>query len=138
MKISTLEDKTTCATMTRRPVSKPHSFGNLFEEDSPDLVALDTIKIVGSPAIETVRKDKEIGLDQFQAFARDCLVDRTKPVDDTIRRNQGKVFKAPPIRSVNKEKHKLTCFKNNAEPFLRLYISCQTRDGNLDEFCRPD
>jgi len=44
------------------------------------------------------------------------------------------VLKAPPIRSMSKEKQKLTCLKNNAELFLWLYISCQTRDGHLDEF----
>ena len=38
---------------------------NPFEEDSPDLVALDNQECVGSPAIETVRKVKEIGLKQF-------------------------------------------------------------------------
>jgi len=42
--------------------------GNPSEEDSPDLVALDTKEIVGSPAIEAVRKVTEIDLNQFQAF----------------------------------------------------------------------
>jgi len=112
--------------------------GNPFEEDSPDLVALDTKEIVGSPAIEAVRKVKETGLNQFQAFTRDCLLERTKPVDDTIHQNKLKVFKAPPIKSMSKEKQKLTCLKNNAELFSRLYISCQTRDGHLDEFFRHE
>jgi len=94
----------------------------------------DTKEIVGSPAIEAVRKVKEIGLNQLQAFTSDCLVERTKPVDDTIHRNKLKVFKAPTIRSMSKEKQKLTCLKNNAGLFSLLYISCQTRDGNLDEF----
>ena len=35
---------------------------------------------------------------------------------------------------MGKEKHKLTCLKNKAQLFSWLYISCQTRDGNLDEF----
>ncbi len=39
---------------------------------------------------------------------------------------------------MSKEKHKLTCLKNNAQLFSRLYISCQTRDGNLDEFFRHE
>ena len=112
-------------------VKVKEELGNPFEEDSPDLVALDTKEIVGSPAIEAVRKVKETGLNQFQAFTRDCLVERTKPVDDTIHQNKLKVFKAPPIKSMSKEKQKLTCLKNNAELFSRLYISCQTRDGHL-------
>ncbi|KAG1681086.1 Atrial natriuretic peptide receptor 2 [Nymphon striatum] len=112
--------------------------GNPFEEDSPDLVALDIKEIVGSPAIEAVRQVREIGLKQFQAFSRDCLVERTKPVADTIHRNKLKVFEAQPIRNVSKEKHKLTRLKNNAKLFSWLYISCQTKDGNLDDFFRHE
>jgi len=48
------------------------------------------------------------------------------------------VFKAAPIRSMSKEKRKLTCLKNNAELFSPLYISCQTRAGHLDEFFRHE
>ena len=122
----------------RSLVKVMEELGNPFEEDSPDLVALDNKESVGSPAIEAVRKVREIGLKQFQGFVRDCLVERTKPVEDTIHRNKLKVFKAQPIRNVSKEKHKLTCLKNNAQLFSRLYISCQTRDGNLDEFFRHE
>lgn len=138
--------------MTRYPVSKPRSFmkdvrslvkameelGNPFEEDGPDLVALHSKEAFGSPAIEAVRKVKETGLNQFQAFTRDCLVERTKPIDDTIHRNKLKVFKTLSIRSISKDKLKLTSLKNNAELFSRLYISCQTRDGHLDEFFRHE
>jgi len=120
----------------RSLVKVMEEIGNPFEEGSPDLVALYTKEIVGSPAIEAAIKVKEIGLNHFQAFVRDCLVERTKPVDDTVHRNKLKVFKAPPIMSISKEKQKLTCLKNNAELFSRLYISCQTRDGHLDEFFR--
>ncbi|KAG1683665.1 hypothetical protein GQR58_009801 [Nymphon striatum] len=88
--------------------------GNPFEEDSPDLVTLDTKEIVGSPAMEAVRKL----LTQFTEISS--------------------VFKAQPIRSMSKEKHKLTSIKNNAQLFSRLYISCQTRDGNVDDFFRHE
>jgi len=36
-------------------VKVKEELGNPFEEDSPDLVALDTKEIVGSPAIEAAR-----------------------------------------------------------------------------------
>jgi len=52
----------------RSLVKVMEELGNPSEEDSPDLVALDTKEIVGSPAIEAVRKVTEIGLNQFQAF----------------------------------------------------------------------
>ena len=39
----------------RSLVKVMQELGNPFEEDSPDLVALDTKEIVGSPAIEAAR-----------------------------------------------------------------------------------
>ena len=74
----------------RSLVKVMEELGNPSEEDSPDLVALDTKEIVGSPAIEAVRKVTEIDLNQFQAFTWDCLVERTKPVDDTIHQKSSK------------------------------------------------
>lgn len=62
--------------------------GNPFEEESPDLVVLDNKESVGSPAIGAVRKVRDIGLKQFQSFVQDCLIERTKPVEDTIHRNK--------------------------------------------------
>ena len=103
---------------------------------SLDLVVLDTKECVGSPALQTVKEVKEIGLKQFQAFSRECLLERIKPISDPIQRNKLKVFKTHPVIKMNKEKQKLACLKNNAQLFSRLYISCQTRDGNLDEFFR--
>ncbi|KAG1679198.1 putative RNA polymerase II subunit B1 CTD phosphatase RPAP2 [Nymphon striatum] len=96
----------------RSLVKVMEELGNPFEEDSPDLVTLDTKEIVGSPAMEAVRKVREIGLKQFQAFSRDCLVERTKPVADTIHRNKLSVQ-----GSTNKERTKiylLTCFEDIA------------------------
>ena len=46
------------------------------------------------------------------------------------------MFKALTTRSVSKQKQQLTSLKNNAELFSWLYISCQTRDGDLEEFFR--
>ena len=77
---------------------------------------------------------KRIGQEQFHSFTREHQLDRTKPIDDTIHQNKLKVFKAPTTKSVNKQKQQLTSLKNNAELFSWLYISCQMRDGDLEEF----
>jgi len=73
--------------------------GNPFEEESQDLVILDTKNIAGPAAVETVMNAKRIGQEQFQAFTRECLLDRTKAVDDPIPRNKLKVFSTSTPRS---------------------------------------
>ncbi|QQP50076.1 Hypothetical protein FKW44_010957, partial [Caligus rogercresseyi] len=65
--------------------------GNPFEEESHDLLILDSKDIAGPAAVETVMNAKKIGQEQFEAFTRECLLDRTKAVDDPIPRNKLKV-----------------------------------------------
>lgn len=67
-------------------------FGNPFEEESKDLIVLHSKELAGPSAVDTVRKVKQIGEHQFEAFTRERLVERTKTVDDTIPRNKLLVF----------------------------------------------
>ena len=61
--------------------------GNPFEEKSEDLHVLDSKEIVDPSTAEAVEKAQKIGQQQFQSFTNECLVERTKPIDDTIHRN---------------------------------------------------
>ena len=56
------------------------AMGNPFEEESQDVVILDTKDIAGPAAVETVMNAKRIGQEQSEAFTRECLLDRTKAV----------------------------------------------------------
>ena len=62
--------------------------GNPFEEESEDLLVLDSREIANPSAVKAVRKAHQIGQQQFQTFTKECLVERTKPIDDTIHRNR--------------------------------------------------
>ena len=48
-------------------------FGNPFEEESQDVIVLDTKEIADAAVVETVRNAKKIGQDQFDAFTKDCI-----------------------------------------------------------------
>jgi len=84
--------------------------------------------------VETVMNAKSIGQEQFEAFTRECLLDRIKAVDDPIPRNKLKVFSTSTSRSQSKGQKQLASVKNDCEIFARLYIGCQRRDGNLEKF----
>ena len=60
--------------------------GSPFEEESEDLLVLASKEIADPSAVEAVRKAHEIGQQQFQTFTKECLVERTNPIDDTIHR----------------------------------------------------
>ncbi|QQP38995.1 uncharacterized protein LOC103506659 [Caligus rogercresseyi] len=112
--------------------------GNPFEEESQDLLILDSKDIAGPAAVETVLNAKKIGQEQFEAFTRECLLDTTKAVDDPIPRNKLKVFSTSTPRSKSKGQQQLISVKNDHDFFARMYIGCQTRDGNLEDFFRHE
>ena len=85
--------------------------------------------------MKTVCSAKSVGQDQFDAFTKECLIDRTKSIYDTIHRNKLPLFSTP---ASSKGKQQLNSLKCDVELFSRLYIGCQTRDSNLDEFFRHE
>ena len=109
--------------------------GNPFKEESQDLLVLGTKEIADPAVVNTVRSIKCVGKEQFQAFTKECLIDRTKAIHDTIHRNKLPLFSTPVLK-VSKGKQQLNSLKCDVELFSRLYMACQTRDGNLDEFFR--
>jgi len=122
----------------RALVSVIEEMSDPFEDESHDIVKLDTKEIAGPAAMKTVMNAKRIGQEQFKAFTRECLFDRTKAVNDPIPRNKLKVFSTSTPRSQSKGRQQLASVKNDRELFARLYIGCQTRDGNLEEFFRHE
>ena len=49
--------------------------GNPFEEESTDLLVLDTQEILGPAAVESVRKAVQMGRDQFHLFEKERLAE---------------------------------------------------------------
>ena len=106
--------------------------GNPFEEESQDLIVLDTKEIANPAVVQMVRNAKKIGQEQFDTFTKECLID-SKSIDDPIHRNKLPLFSTSTCKT-SKGKQQLTSLKSDVQLFSRLYIGCQTRDGNLDEF----
>ena len=111
---------------------------NPFEEDSEELIDLHTKQFAGSLALKNVRKVGMTGKDQFQIYIIERLVDRIKSIYDVIPRNKLKIFGSPSPKIASKSKQQIASLKNDVGLFSRLYISCQTRKGNLDQFFRHE
>ena len=58
--------------------------GNLFEQESEELIARHTNECAGSLAVENVRKIEMMGKEQFQIFITERLFDRTKTIYNVI------------------------------------------------------
>ena len=122
----------------RSLVSVIEDLGNPFQEESTDLLVLDSKEIADQSAVKCVRNAQRIGQDQFQTFTKECLIKRSKPIDDVLHHNRLKLFGSTAKKNSNKGKQLLTSLKCNMGLFARLYIGCQNRDGNLEEFFRHE
>ena len=107
--------------------------GNPYEEESTDLLVLYSKEIADHVAMEAIINAQRIGEEQFQAFVNERLIERSKAIDDVIHHNKFKLFNTIQ-RRVSKSKLQVAFLKCDVELFSKLYIGCQTREGNLEEF----
>ena len=76
-------------------VSSFEEVGNLFEEDSKDLFALDSKVIVGNVVIHTVKNVVTIGQEQYNKPVEERFEKRTKEVTSVISNSKLSLFKSP-------------------------------------------
>ena len=113
-----------------------HSFetlGNPFKEESDDVLVLDTKEIASTQVVTTVNRIENAGQEHFHMFLEERLIKHKKEVTDIIKLNKFALF-SNPRKSPSKGKLEVTSRKQNWSLFSQLYISCQVRQGSLDEF----
>ena len=113
-------------------------YGNPFCEGSQDLLVLDTHDITDVSVHETVYGVLEAGKKQYSAFVSERLQNRDKSVFDPIPQNKFALYSCPKPREVSKDRQHVASLKQNCSLFSQLYISCQVRNGDLDDFFRHE
>ena len=108
--------------------------GNPFLDDSQDLLVLDTKDIMEQSVKETVKKVETIGKEQFSKYVKERLTDCTVPVTEAISKNNLPLFSLSSIKLPSRKNLQVQSLKNDCHLFSRLYISCQIRGGDLDQF----
>ena len=83
---------------------------------------------------ETVRKAEALGEEQYKKFVEERLVKCEKPITDILSKNKLPLFSRPSVKCPSRQKMQIATLKNDCNLFSHLYISCQTRDGDLDKF----
>jgi len=108
--------------------------GNPFSDTCDELIAFDTNNVAPSSACSSVTTAHDIGLEQFNAFWNE-RVHGSVSVLKPIPRNKLSLFNCKAVAGKKDSKTvKLSEMKTDCALFSRLYIVCQSRDGNLDEF----
>ena len=108
--------------------------GNPFADTSTDLYMLDTKRIMLSSMVNIVKTAEDIGKTQYRKFVAERVNANTTAFNDTIHKNS-----LPLLDSSSEKKHaksvsKISNLHNDVHLFSRVYISCQARDSNMDDF----
>ena len=115
-------------------VSAFEEAGNPFEEDSKDRLSLDSKVIVNNSVVQTVKNVVTIGQEQYSTFVEERFEKRLKALTSVINKNKLPVFSSPLEQKPDKKQAQVAALKDNCALFSRLYIACQSREGNLQEF----
>ena len=118
-------------------VASMEDLGNPYMEDSKELLVLDTKDIACPEALKTLCKIEVVSKQQSDTFVKECLVEQTKSLYDPVKNNKLHLFSTPAPKQ-SKASRQVSSLKSNCALFARLYISCQSRDGDLDEFFKHE
>lgn len=108
--------------------------GNPFEESSNDLLVLHSRDIVDSEVVTTVKNVEDIGQKGYQEFCQDRFIDRSKAVTHVIPQNNILLFSRRKAKSKSNSQLQLAALQDDCDLLARLYVSCQSRSINLDDF----
>lgn len=107
--------------------------GNPFTELSSDLYAIDTKDVADDKVVESLYQLENIGNQMYNEYVQDRLIERTTSIFAPIKRNRLPLFSKPPIKPQT-VKSQVNSLKSDCSLFSRLYIGCQSRNGNIDDF----
>ena len=127
----------TFSTQVNELVVTMEEMGNPFIEDSHYLFALDTKDIMSEDIVSTVQGIVNLGQQQYNDFIEERFLKGEKPISNPIKRNKLALFSNQKPRSTLKQTS-LGVLKSDLALFARLYMACQTRGGNLQEFFRHE
>ena len=122
----------------RSLVSVFEELGNPFLEETTDILVIDTKEIASSSVAHSVQNVQKVGKEALESFVQERLIERKKPLNDVLSRNKLPLFSSSSAKVQPKDKQKVASLKNDVQLFSRLYIACQTREGNLYDFFRHE
>ena len=115
-------------------ISSFEEMGNPFTEEGLELVAIHTKDVMDAAVVNSVKRVSKIVEKQFKNFVKERFIDRSKPITDPQKKNNLATFSTQGKKTLSKDKAKVEVLKEDCALFSRLYIACQSRDGNLKEF----
>ena len=108
--------------------------GNPLAEQSSDILVLNSRDVVDTAVADTMWQMEKLGLEQYETYVVERLVNQTVPITDPIQRNNLHPISHPPVREKSWKQIQMSSLKNDYCLFYRLYIAFQIQHVDLDDF----
>ena len=108
--------------------------GNPFWADFSDLVSLDSRDCADESVIAALYTLEDTGKGQYSNFVKEVLEERKRSIHEPIKLNKPALFRKPSPKIKSKQGRRIKALENNVSLFGQLYISMQSREGDLEEF----
>ena len=115
-----------------------NEMSNPFQDDGPELLALDTRNIIDDSVINTVRTIEAVGKDQYETYKKSVITDMTQSIHSTIKKNALPLFRSPSPKTKSKKAGQVSMLRDDVALFSRLYIVMQHRECDMDIFFKHE
>ena len=109
-------------------------YGNPFKEEEQNLVHITSRHVLDDVVTRPIKEAKRIGEDQYTAFVNERLINRRTSLYDTLKRNDLSLFRQKHLLNMSKSKQKIATLNSERRLYANLYVACQSREGDLDNF----
>ena len=110
---------------------------NPFADETGDLIRLHTKEVLPVSVVKTVKEIEEVGSRSFESYVQNRLASRNEQILKPIKKLKLPLMNTRPP-TVSKTKNKLSALRSDCNLFSRLYVGCETRGADLDEFFRHE
>ena len=90
--------------------------------------------VMNEKSIQSVRDAKKKGENQYKDFVKERIIKTEKSIHDVIKRNKLPLFRQKNSVVTSNSKLQVTSLKQDCSLYASLYVACQTRECDLDEF----
>ena len=84
--------------------------------------------------VESVEKVDRLREEQYQKYCTDVIENRSRPIHDTIKKNNLPLFRKNLKKETSKQGNRIAVLKSNLNLFAQPYVVLQNRDGGMREF----
>ena len=108
-------------------------FGNMFMEDSGQLVALDTGKVMSAEVVNSIRNIHQIGIDKYQKFKSEQMLSQDIPWTATIPQTNLPLLSY--TTKPSRKKSEVSILKQDRVQYIQMMLSAQSgREINEEVF----